>query len=145
MNDIIFREMKINDYQALINLWEKAKLPYKPNGRDTKENIKKQLELPTNRIILSEHNGKIIGSIIASHNKRKGWINRLAVHPDFRHRGIAKKLIEKAENFLQSEGIGIFAALVEGWNKPSENLFRNIGYKDFEGIIYFTKRIRKDI
>jgi ribosomal protein S18 acetylase RimI-like enzyme len=145
MNKVIFRQMTIDDYENLISLWESANLPYKPNGRDTKENIKKQLSYPTNSFILAEYNGKIIGSIIASHNGRKGWINRLSVHPDFRHKGIAAKLITKAEEFLKQQGIGIYAALVEGWNKPSEQLFKKMNYKEFEGIIYFTKRIRKDI
>ncbi len=145
MDQVILREMRKEDYHDLIELWKIAKLSFKPNGRDTKENISKQLEFSSNSFILAELQGKIIGSVIASHNGRKGWINRLAVHPKYRHQGIAKKLIKKAEEFLKQEGIGIFAALVESWNIPSKKLFETIGYKDFEGIIYFTKRINKDI
>ena len=143
--EIIFRKMNKDDYDELIKLWIDAKLPFKPNGRDTKENISNQLSLKTNSFIVAEYEGKIIGSVIASHNLRKGWINRLAVHPNFRHQGIAAKLISEAEKFFVSEGIGIFAALVEDWNTPSLQLFKKVDYKKFEGVSYFTKRVKKDI
>ena len=45
--------------------------------------------------------GKLVGIVVATHDGRKGWINRLAVHPDYRRRGIAKKLIEEAEEYLR--------------------------------------------
>ena len=142
---MIFRKLKPIEYEKLIKLWEKSKLPFKPNGRDSKENIIKQLNISTNGFIVAENNANIIGAIIASHNGRKGWINRLAVHPDYRKKGIAAALIKEAENFLQSEGIEIFAALIEGWNFQSKNLFEKNNYNEFEGIHYFTKRLKKDV
>ena len=50
-----------------------------------------------------------------------------------------------AENFFMEEGIGIFAALVEDWNTPSLELFKKVNYIKFEGVTYYTKRMKKDI
>jgi hypothetical protein len=37
------RRLSIADYEALVGLWEKAKLPYKARGRDSKEEIAAQM------------------------------------------------------------------------------------------------------
>lgn len=140
-----FREMVINEYDKLIDLWEKAELDYKPKGRDSKKNIALQIGKDNCFFILVELNGQIIGSILASHDGRKGWINRIAVLPKFHRKGIASKLIEEAEKTLGNCGIEIFACLIEGWNEKSMKLFEKKTYKNFEGIKYFTKRKFKEI
>ena len=145
MENIIFRRLNPNEYEDLIELWSIANLPFKPNGRDTEENIIKQLKVANNAFIVAECSDNIIGVVIASHNGRKGWINRLAVHPGYRKKGVASNLIKKAEEFLQEQGIKIFAALVEDWNFQSQNLFEKNNYDEFKGIHYFTKRLDKEI
>lgn len=138
--NINFEKMQPEEYDELIQLWEEADLDFKPAGRDKKENIEKQLQQDNFDIILAKKESCIIGSVIVTHNTRKGWINRLTVLPEFRRKGIAIQLIKQAENWLEQAGIGIFACLVEGWNKKSRQLFEKVGYKDFEGIEYYTKR-----
>jgi len=49
----------------------------------------------------------------------EGWINRLAVDPEFRGRGLAKRLISEVEGRLRARGRRIIAVLVEGWNEPA--------------------------
>jgi ribosomal protein S18 acetylase RimI-like enzyme len=85
-------------------------------------------------------NGKLIGAVIASSDGRKGWINRLAVDPEYRRRGIAKALIAEAEKALRQKGLKIFCALIEDSNKASKELFRKCGYVEHRDIIYFSKR-----
>ncbi|MEA2103453.1 MAG: GNAT family N-acetyltransferase [Candidatus Cloacimonadota bacterium] len=135
-----FREMVIEDYEKLIDLWVKVELDYKPIGRDSRESIEQQIGMNNCFFIVAEFAGEIIGSVIASHDGRKGWINRVAVLPEFHRKGIATKLIEEAEKILETCGIKIFACLIEGWNENSIKLFGKSKYKNFEGIKYFTKR-----
>ena len=81
---IIIRNMNPSESDSLFDIWTEASLPFKPEGRDTKDNIRKQLLIETNRFFVAEINEKLVGALIASHNGRKGWINRLAVLPEFR-------------------------------------------------------------
>jgi len=83
---------------------------------------------------------RLIGTVIMSSDKRKGWINRLAVDPDYRHRGIAKALIIKSEEVLRKLGIQIFCALIEDYNSDSKKLFKRCGYVEHRDTIYFSKR-----
>ena len=76
--------MNSSECDSLINIWNKSSLPFKPKGRDTKENIRKQLLFKNNRFFVAEIDEELVGAIIATHNGRKGWINRLAVLPEFR-------------------------------------------------------------
>jgi ribosomal protein S18 acetylase RimI-like enzyme len=144
-NKFIIREIHVSEFDSLINIWTKASLPFKPEGRDTKDNIRKQLFIETNRIFVTEINEKLVGALIASHNGRKGWINRLAVLPEFRGKGIANSLIKKAEDFFLSNKIKIFACLIEDWNDQSMKFFQNKDYIEHKEIIYFTKRIDSKI
>jgi GNAT superfamily N-acetyltransferase len=128
------------DYSKLITIWEKSGLPYKPNGRDSRESIEKETKLKCNQFLFAVFNENYVGTILVTHDGRKGWVNRLAVLPEFRGLGIAGQLVEAAENWLEEQGIGIYACLIEDYNQDSFEAFKKMGYAPFEGIHYLTKR-----
>ena len=64
-------------------------------------------------VILAESGGNIIGSVIASFDGWRGNIYRLAVHPDYRRRGIARRLVGEAEAWLKDQGARRVGAVVE--------------------------------
>jgi len=145
LDKITFREMKPNEYDVLKNLWDAAGLHYRPNGRDSKESLLKELNNPQEAFIIAEYNNEVIASILVSHDGRKGWINRLAVLPEFKKKGVATKLISYAENLLKENDIMIFACLIEDWNQISMDLFQKAGYQRFDDIIYFTKKLHPEV
>ncbi len=145
MNKFIIRELKLTECDSLIDLWINSSLPIKHKGRDTKENIEKQLQIENNRFFVAEIDKKLVGAIIASHNGRKGWINRLAVLPEFRGEGIASSLIEKSEEFFISNNIKIFSCLIEDWNDYSMRFFIDKDYLEHKEIIYFTKKLNPEV
>lgn len=139
--EFTIRILKPSEYNSLIKIWVKSSLPYKLKGRDSEENIKIQLQLNNNRFFVAEIMGELVGVIIASHNGRKGWINRLAVLPEFRGKGIAASLMKRSEEFFLSNNIKIFACLIEDWNDLSMKYFLKKEYIEHKDIIYYTKRI----
>lgn len=136
------RPMKIRDYDSVIALWQRAGLPFEPEGRDSFPAVARQLQASGHLMFVAEADGQIIGTVFASHDGRKGWINRLAVEPRYRRRGLAQQLVAKAEEALAHEGILIVAALVEAPNEPSLKLFRKLSYEKRKDIIYFRKFLR---
>ncbi len=143
--DITIRELRLADYNALITLWEEAGLPYKPEGRDSRDEIGRQIRQPTSIYLVAETDGAFIGSLLCTHDGRKGWINRLAVAPAYRRHGIARRLVEEAEKRLSALGIEIYACLVEDWNAASLEVFKRLGYQRHSDIIYFSKRKNSDV
>jgi ribosomal protein S18 acetylase RimI-like enzyme len=83
---------------------------------------------------------QLIGLVVVSCDLRKGWLNRLAVDPDNRRRGVAKSLIAEAERVPRNRGIKVFCALIEAYNTASKELFKRCGYVEGRGEIYFSKR-----
>jgi len=143
--NVIIRAMKPAEYDSLIDVWKRSSLPFKPEGRDTKQNILKQLKIADNRFFVAAVDNKLVGAIIASHNGRKGWINRLAVIPEFTGKGIASALIKKSEEYFLSNNIMIFACLIEDWNEQSTSFFQNKDYTQHKEIIYFTKKLSPQV
>ncbi len=138
------RDFKIEDYNSLIELWKSAGLPYKPNGRDSKEKIESELNKGVAIFLLAETDKEIIGSVFGTHDGRKGWINRVAVHPQYRQKGIAKMLVSEVEKKLDELGIDIVACLIEDWNDSSMKVFEKLGYFKHNDVIYFSKRKNVD-
>ncbi|MGB9675715.1 MAG: GNAT family N-acetyltransferase [Candidatus Bathyarchaeales archaeon] len=139
------RRLTIKDYEEIIKLWSKANLPYKPKGRDSKEAIAAQMRANPNFFLGAYEDDNLVGVVIVSCDLRKGWINRLAVDPRCRHRGVAKALVNEAEKVLRERGVRIFCALVEDSNVASKELFKKCGYVEHRDIIYFSKRDNDEI
>lgn len=142
---ILITNYKHGDYDTLINLWKSAGLPFKSLGRDSCKSIEKEVDNNCSLFLFAQAEDEYVGSILATHDGRKGWINRVVVIPDYRHKGIARKLVESAEAWLIEQGIGIFACQIEAYNNESFEAFKKLGYIPFEGIRYLTKRIHPDI
>ncbi len=143
--DVTITKYNHGDYDTLISLWESAGLPYKPKGRDSRKSIEKEVDNNCSLFLFAKIEEEYVGSVLATHDGRKGWINRVVVIPQYRHKGIARKLIDSAEIWLIEQGIGIFACQIEDYNNESYEAFKKLGYINFEGIRYLTKRIHPDI
>jgi GNAT superfamily N-acetyltransferase len=97
-------------------------------------------------LFLGAFEGRIlVGTLVGSYDGRKGWINRLAVDPEHRRKGIAQLLIARVEMALRKKGARIICALVETPNLESVNLFEKLGYITHRDILYLSKRESKDV
>lgn len=140
IENVEIRKFRADDYEPVMALWKASGLPYKPNGRDSREKILKEIAQGTATFLAAVKGETIIGTVLATHDGRKGWINRLAVTAEFRGLGIAQRLLEEAEKALYDRGIEIIACLIEDYNQVSMSFFQKSGYTKHTDIFYFTKR-----
>jgi len=140
------RTLKIEDYGAIIGLWKRAGLPFKPKGRDSKQMMKEQMKVFPELFIGAFYEKKLVGVVIGSYEGRmKGWINRLAVDPEHRRRGVAQQLMRRVEKDLVKRGVAVFCALIETPNKESLGLFQKMGYTVHREVLYVSKRKSQEI
>ncbi len=141
-NAVLIRGFRTADYDTVMALWAEGGLPLKPQGRDSRENIERQIALVNVRFLVAEagEGGQVVGTVLATHDGRKGWINRLAVAAGLRRKGIGAELIRAAEQWLEAQGLDILACLIEDDNAVSMAVFERMGYKKHPEIIYFAKR-----
>jgi GNAT superfamily N-acetyltransferase len=138
------RHLAVDDYDVIIRLWKEAGLEsVRLQGRDSHDAFAAQLAAGQ-RVIGLEDAGQLLGAVLVTHDTRKGWINRLAVHPDHRRKGYATELIAAAERELRGMGFQIFAVLIEADNNASQELFAQEGYKAHD-IVYMSKRNSDDV
>lgn len=138
------RPLTPTDYSAVLGLWQAAGLSHRPNGRDSRERIVREMAAPHVRFFGCENNGQLVGVVIATFANRRGWIDRLAVHPDFRGKGLGRQLIGEAERFLTEQGALVISALIENDNTASIATFAKAGYENLPTITYYSKRPRPD-
>jgi GNAT superfamily N-acetyltransferase len=128
------------DYDDIVGVWVEAGLPYRPQGRDSRESVERELRRGTGTFFLAVSNGRPVGVVLGTHDGRKGWINRLAVTPTYRRKGIARRLVQCVETWLEAEGIAICAALIERPNGDSMAFFAELGYAHDLEVVCVSKR-----
>lgn len=141
---IASKPLRIADYQKMIECWNRSELQIKIKGRESRESIEKEIQNSGALLIGAFDGDKLVGLVIANYDGRRGWINRLAVLPQYRRRNVASALIGKAEEFLRGKGAKVIAALVSRPNTSSRELFEKNGYKNEEDILYYAKRESAD-
>ena len=147
-SEVTVRDIRRDDwpceYEAVTRLWSDAGLPFRARGRDRADKVLREIERGTATLLLAEADDAPVGVVLATHDGRKGWINRLAVAPAYRRRGIARLLVREAEARLAALGLEITAALVETPNSSSLAFFESIGYVHDPHIEYVSRRRSPD-
>jgi RimJ/RimL family protein N-acetyltransferase len=134
------------DYDAVRALWEAAGLHIRPVGRDSREEFAAQIASGCEVVLGLKDGGRLVGVVLATSDSRRGWINRLAIHPDYRRRGLGLRLIAACEHLLRDErGLHVISAHIEDWNTASIALFTKAGYLHHPDIFYFAKRESQDV
>ncbi len=138
---INIRVMTIDDYEGVYNLWINTPGMGLNTTDDSREGIAKYLKRNPTTCFVAESDGKIIGVIMAGHDGRRGFINHTAVLPDYRKRGIAKRLVDSAMDALDKEGIKKVALVVFKHNEIGNGFWDNIGFTEREDLVYRNKNI----
>ncbi len=137
---VTIRSFAMTDYDGVVQLWQECGLPFRPEGRDSRDAVAAELERGCTVFRVGLIRDKLISAVFGTHDGRKGWINRLAVHPEYRKSGIGRRMVQEVESALNDMGIRITACLVEDWNQESLQFFRHIGYCSHDDIQYLSKR-----
>ena len=140
-----YRTLGPEDYDVIIDVWNRAGLPFRPIGRDSPEEIKRQIKLDPEMFLGAFVKSQMIGMIMGSYDSRKGWLNRLAVIPEHQGKGIARALVQEMEKRLKAKGFRIIATMIEDDHEESMKLFKKAGYIVHDDITYLTKRDDSDV
>lgn len=92
--------------------------------------------LPSGFIWEREH--KLIGniSLIPTQNRRRIIIANVAVHPNFRRRGIGRQLLEHSLRHLQKQGVKTVQLQVDHDNEGATALYEELGFVG-QGVISY--------
>ncbi len=137
--EFTFRVLTADELPKVHDVWKEAELPFHPEGRDALELMGKELAETSAFYYGVFEDEELVAVVLGNDDGRKGWINRLAVRPAYRHRGLGRALIHRCEEVFLDKGLGIYCCLIEDWNDPSLALFRSEGFELRKDIFYLRK------
>jgi RimJ/RimL family protein N-acetyltransferase len=75
---------------------------------------------------------KLVGTATGAHDGFRGWLYRVAVHPDQRRQGLATKLVSAVEERLVQAGVRQINLMVVQANDEAQALYKSLGYSFME-------------
>ena len=135
------RKMKIEDYEAVYQLWLSCKGMGLNTVDDSRDGIEKFLQRNPDTCFVAEKDGKIVGVIMAGSDGRRGYIYHTAVSPDQRRQGIASKLVDAVMTVLENIGITKAALVVFERNADGNAFWEKSGFTVREDLVYRNKSI----
>jgi ribosomal protein S18 acetylase RimI-like enzyme len=132
------RRVRADEGATLLALWKAADAT--PSPTDTLEDVERALASDRVACFVAEVGGQVVGSIIAAFDGWRGYMYRLAVHPSFRRRGMARRLVESAHESFARWGAKRITALVETDHPWAVSFWSAVGYVHDERMARFVKQ-----
>ena len=131
-----YRVFTPNDYEATYQLWVNTPGMGLNTTDDSREGVLKYLHRNPTTCYVAEDSDEIVGTILAGHDGRRGFIYHLAVHPKARRAGVGTDLTEKALEALRKEGIHKVALVVFSGNESGNAFWERLGFTRRDDLTY---------
>ncbi|OGN99316.1 MAG: GNAT family acetyltransferase [Chloroflexi bacterium RBG_13_51_52] len=138
---MIIQQYKPEYESAVIELWRKCNLVRPQN--DPKKDIKRKLKVNPELFLVGVEGGKVIAAAMGGYEGHRGWVNYLGVDPEYRHRGLGRKMMEALEEKLLEMGCPKLNLQVYADNTGAVKFYERIGYKN-DGVVSLGKRLIPD-
>ena len=99
-----YRTMDIRDYDRVISLWRQCD-GVSLRDADSRDGIARYLERNPGLSFVAETDREIVGTVMAGHDGKRGYIQHLAVSNSLRRQGIGSQLVEVCLQALKQAGI----------------------------------------
>jgi ribosomal protein S18 acetylase RimI-like enzyme len=124
---LTIRPCRADEIGAVLELWDACRSDHAVTA-DTPEAVGALLETAADALLVAELDGELAGAVIGAWDGWRGNFYRLAVRPDHRRRGIARRLVEAAEERLRAKGAPRITALVAHDDGVAGGFWEAVGY-----------------
>jgi ribosomal-protein-alanine N-acetyltransferase len=92
------------------------------------------------RIFISHNDGELTGFVIAGVTDSYGFIQRLAVHPDFQRHGVAGSLVQNSLSWIHSRGCRSTVVNTEVSNDAALSIYKRNGFVSLDYNLLVMER-----
>ena len=136
-----YRTMTINDYDAAIALWSESE-GVRIRDADSREGIEKYLQRNPGLSFVAEVKGEgeeeLVGTIMAGHDGKRGYVQHLSVADSHRRMGIATQLVNHCLEALKSEGIQKSHLMILPENEAAQTFWASQGWAYRSDILLYS-------
>ena len=119
-----YQESQFGEVDAL---W-RAVFPEDPPHSRAAVAVPRKLAVQRDLFLVAVENGSVLGTILAGYDGHRGWLYKLAVHPNARRCGIGEKLVRAAEKRLAAMGCTKANLQVRDTNHEAARFWARMGY-----------------
>ena len=132
------RPFDTSDEASVVQLWSACGLTVPWN--DPHHDIQRKLKIQPEMFLVACSEGRIIATVMAGYDGHRGWINYLAVHPQYRHSGIGRRMMDEAEILLRAAGCPKVNLQVRSKNAAVIEFYKQIGFRA-DDVVSLGKRL----
>ena len=134
------RVMTIADFDGICEVWTNHEGTNPVD--DSAEGFAKYIRRNPTTSFVAEDNGKIVGTILAGHDGRRGLFHHVSVLPEYQKQGIGKMLVDNAMDALEKEGITKVLLVVFKDNDNGNAFWEHIGFTKRDDLFYRNKYVK---
>ena len=128
MDNVTIRVMKPEDYEGIYRLWCSIKGLGIRSIDDSETNIVNFIRRNPTTSFVAECEGNIVATLMCGHDGRRASFYHVCVDVEFRKKGIATQMAEKALEALKKEGINKVNLMAFKDNSTGNKFWKDLGW-----------------
>ena len=140
----MIREMTIEDFQGVHDLWMTIKGFGIRSVDDSKEGVERFLQRNPGLSVVAEEDGKIVGCILCGHDGRRGCLYHVCVREGYRMQGIGKNMVVHCMERLKEEKINKVSLIAFTQNDIGNAFWKEIGWTKREDLNYYDFTLNEE-
>jgi ribosomal protein S18 acetylase RimI-like enzyme len=133
------RVMTPDDWDGVAEVWKNHEGTNPVD--DSEEGFTRYLKRNPATSFVAVDGERIIGTILAGHDGRRGIFHHVVVAPEYRGQGIGRMLVESAMEALRKEGIQKVLLVVFTHNENGNQFWEHMGFTVRDDLYYRNKYI----
>ena len=138
---LLIRPFQTEDEDALVALWKMCELTVPWNNPH--KDIARKLQVQSELFLVSILDSSLIATVMGGYEGHRGWINFLAVHPDFRENGYGQEIMNSVETGLWEMGCPKINLQIRTGNNKIASFYQKLGFTN-DHVVSMGKRLEAD-
>lgn len=134
------RVMTIADYEGICEVWKNHEGTNPVD--DSYDGFAKYIRRNPATSFVAVDDDRIVGTILAGHDGRRGLFHHVSVLPEYQKQGIGKMLVDNAMDALEKEGITKVLLVVFKDNDNGNDFWEHLGFTVREDLYYRNKYVK---
>ena len=137
-----FRQVTIDDVDAVLALWRRGGVEHNPEM--DRDEIVTKLDYDGELFILAERDDRVVGSVMGTYDGHRGRVKRCVVDPGQQGTGLGREIMTELERRFAARGITELRLEVWATNTGAQAFWSNMGWDYLEDIRYYTRSLRTE-